>query len=464
MIRDGVLLLVALFYSAAVVAVGRRLRRAASIAAYSTALATLIAIPLLSDVTAQRVDGLLRISGVGRLLLYLAVMSQLSGFWLTVMLATNQWAARQRRALGGAGVLMGCFVGCWLRVKTLNLPDMAAVFYGIRAGRPPAVLWMNIVAGLSIVYIAVWGLREFLTFLRTARSIYEQAVAGVIVVLYTLTVSLGMCIIVEAVGHNRGMDMATVHQMNTLSKVFVPAAAVCFLLGQLWLWPLWRQRRQLLLRYLEPELVQLRHDLLNLSAAEAEIHLDIHHAAYANRAIVEDVVRHCRTAGIRPARQAIARMAACLLTFQRDNLIQDPGYGRVTSWDTLMEDAAAEIDQVMAMTAWEKALRDAHVYQQVYVIMFLVLDRREFREIMLIQERPRIQAWHRAVADIIVTVMHVHGQSTPRYDTMVRRALQGDGFSRLCARLMRRRDSAMPGLDLPSDAAAGSPEDRELPQ
>jgi hypothetical protein len=70
------------------------------------------------------------------------------------------------------------------------------------------------------------------------------------------------------------------------------------LVTQIWLWPLWRHRRQLLARYVEPELAQLRHDLLNLTAAEAELHLDIHHEAYANRAIVEEVMARCRAAGI----------------------------------------------------------------------------------------------------------------------------------------------------------------------
>src|SRR5215813_9386817 len=54
--------------------------------------------------------------------------------------------------------------------------------------------------------------------------------------------------------------------------------------------------------------------------------------------------------------------------------------------------AAAEIDQAMAATAWEQALRDSYVSQQVYIIMFLVLESRTYREILLVHERPRIQA------------------------------------------------------------------------
>ena len=41
---------------------------------------------------------------------------------------------------------------------------MAALFYGIRAGHPPPVLWMNVVMGAGIVYIAAWGLIEFQYF------------------------------------------------------------------------------------------------------------------------------------------------------------------------------------------------------------------------------------------------------------------------------------------------------------
>ena len=42
-----------------------------------------------------------------------------------------------------------------------------------------------------------------------------------------------------------------------------------------------------------------------------------------------------------PHGTAIARMAASLLTFHRDNVIQDTSYGLVTSWEALMEEAAA---------------------------------------------------------------------------------------------------------------------------
>ena len=108
--------------STVVVAIGRRLPRAASLAAYSTALAALVAVPLLSDATAQRVDDLLLRTGVGRLLLYLAVMTHLGGFFLTIMLATNQWGVRQQLALGGAGVLLVCGVLLWIDVQTLDLP------------------------------------------------------------------------------------------------------------------------------------------------------------------------------------------------------------------------------------------------------------------------------------------------------------------------------------------------------
>ena len=151
------------------------------------------------------------------------------------------------------------------------------------------------------------------------------------------------------------------------------------LVGQIWLWPLWRHRRQLLARYVEPELIQMRNDLLNLTVAEAERHLDIPPEAYANRAIVEEVTARCRAAGIPPARSAMARMAASLLTFHRDNILQDPGYGLVTTWEELTAEAAAEIDQALAVTVWEQALRDAYIYQQIYIVLFLVLDCRAFR-------------------------------------------------------------------------------------
>jgi hypothetical protein len=188
----------------------------------------------------------------------------------------------------------------------------------------------------------------------------------------------------------------------------------------------------------------LRNDLLNLTAAEAELHLDIHHAAYANRAMVEAVVARCQAAGISLARSAIARMAASLITFHRDNVLQDPSYGLVTSWEQLMENAAAEIDQTMAATAWEKALRDSYVAQHVYIIMFLVLDCRAYREILLIDERPRVQAWHAQLADLIATVMQEHGHATPRAVALAQRGAAGTPWARIRARWASRQRETTP--------------------
>ena len=446
MIGEIILLAVAMAYSAAVAALGRRLARPASVIASITALAILVAVPLLPDATAQLVDHVVPVVGAGRLLVHLAFMTVSCGLFLTIVLATHRWAWRQQLAVGGAGVLTVLFVVLWLHVQALDLPNLTAVLYGLRAGRPPPVLWMNVVMGAGIVFIAVCGLIEFHHFLRGARSTYEQGVASVAILLYALTSVAGTLTMTEAVARSRGFDMTGLQQMKTLFTAAVLTMTALVLVGQIWLWPLWRHRRQVLLRYVEPEVVQLRHDLLNLSAAEAERHLDIHHEAYANHAIVEAVATRCRAAGISPARCAMARMATSLITFQRDNLLQDSRYGVVTSWDALMEEAATAMDQAMAVTAWEKALRDSYIYQQVYILMFLVLDCRAYREILLIDERPRVQTWHQQLADLIATVMHEHGQSTPRSSTMARRATQGNGLARLCARLVSRRGGPVPGL------------------
>jgi len=457
-----ILLAVALAYSAAVAAVGRRLARPASVIASITALAILVAVPLLPDATAQLVDHVVPVVGAGRLLVHLAFMTVSCGLFLTIVLATHRWAWRQQLAVGAAGVLTVLFVVLWLHVQTLDLPDLTAVLYGLRAGRPPAVLWMNVVMGAGIVFIAVCGLLEFYHFLRGARSPYEHGMASVAILLYALTSVAGTLTMTEAVARARGLDLTGLQQMKTVFTASVLTMTALLLVGQIWLWPLWRHRRQLLVRYVEPELVQLRHDLLNLSATEAELHLDIHHEAYANHAMVEAVATRCRAAGIAPARCAIARLATSLLTLQRDNLLQDPRYGVVTSWEALMEEAATAIEQAMAVTAWERALRESYIYQQVYILMFLVLDGRAYREILLIDERPRIQTWHQQLADLIATVMHEHGHSTPRYRDVVGRAAQSNRLVRLCARLASTWSGAVPGLcrrfrDDPGDLGKRTP-------
>ncbi len=456
MIRQAILIAVALAYSAAMLAAGRWLPRPASIAAYTTAVAVLFSVPLFPEQTVQRVDAILHIAGAGRLLVHGAFMTAVTGLFLTVVFATHRWGWRPRLAVGGAGVLMGLFVVCWLAVQTLHLPDMTAVFYGHGASPPTPVLWMNLVRGGGIVYIAAWGLVEFQHFLRSARRPYERVVAGVGIVLYVLTGVPGLMTMLESVARHRGLDMAVMQQVRITFTALVLTGTAVMLAVQIWLWPLWRHRRQLLLRYVEPELAQLRNDLLNLSAAEAELHLDLHHEDYANHTIVEAVAARCRSMGISPARTAMARMATSLITFHRDNVIQDTSYGFVTSWKDLMADAAAEIDQAMALTAWEKALRDGYVAQHVYVLMFLVLDRHEYRERLLIDEHPRVEAWHQQLADLIATVMHAHGHPTPRYETVARRAAPEHWLARLRACLASTWRGARAGLSRQRRATAGN--------
>ncbi len=455
------LLMIAAAYSATLVAAGRRLPRPAPVAAYATALAMLVAVPLLPDATAQRVDRVVSIVGAGRLLVHLAFMTVLSGLLLTIVLATRRWSWRQQLALGGAGVLTGLFVLCWLWVQTLPLSARATLFYSLRAGHPAPVLWMNVVMGLGIVYIAAWSWAEYYRFLLSARTSYERGIAGVVLGLYTLAAVAGTLTIVEAVGRHDGVDMAWVHHVKLPLTVGVLTAAAGMLVAQVWLWPLWRQRRQLLARYVEPELVQLRDDLLNLSAVQAALQLDIHQEAYANRIIVEAVAARCRAAGVSAARQATARMAASLLTFQRTNMLKDPIYDPDTSWEALTEEAAAEIDKMMALTAWQKAMRESYVSQDVYILLFLVLDSPAYREQLLIDERPRVAAWHQTLADLIATVMHEHGQSTPRSVTLARRSAPGSRLARIRTRLASRGGRAAPDRGMAAQDEAGHAGGRE---
>ena len=426
---ECLLVAITLLYSLAGVLIGRRAPYPASVAAYAATVALWVALPLLAEANLHRVDRSLGMVGVGLLLAHVAFMVYFCGLLLTVVFMTDHWAWRHRLAIGGTGILTAVFVLLWLYVKTLPLPDPELVFYGIRAGHPPAVLWMNISMGAGLVYIAAWNFVEFTRFLQGARTPYEQGHTAVAMVLYALSALGGTFTIVEAVGRQQGWDVTGIPQVKAPLAIVVSAAAVGVLVTQIWLRPLWRHRRQWLARYLQADLVQLRNDLLNLSAEEAERHLDIHHTAYANRAIVEAVAARCHAAGISPARNAIARMATCLLTFHRDNLLQDPGYGRVTSWESLMEEAAAEIDQAMATTAWERALRDSYVSQHVYIVMFLVLDSPAYREKLLIDERPRVQAWHEQLADMIATIMQEHGQSTPRWVALGQRRMARKWFA-----------------------------------
>src|SRR5207237_8811836 len=133
--------------------------------------------------------------------------------------------------------------------------EVASVCYSIRAGRPPAVLWMNVSMGAGLVYIAAWSLVEFTHFLRSARTRYEQGLAGVAMMLYALGCVGGTLTIVEAVGHHRGMDIIVVQQAKRPFAMLVIAAGVCVWVGHICLRLLWRRRRPLLLRFSVPGLV-----------------------------------------------------------------------------------------------------------------------------------------------------------------------------------------------------------------
>jgi hypothetical protein len=80
---EGILIAVAILYSSAVAAIGRRFPSPASRTAYGTALAVLVAVPLLPDPTAQLVDRVLPIVGAGRLRVHLAFMTVNCGLYLS---------------------------------------------------------------------------------------------------------------------------------------------------------------------------------------------------------------------------------------------------------------------------------------------------------------------------------------------------------------------------------------------
>lgn len=433
---ECLVLVITLLFSTTGVLIGRRLPFPACLTAYGSALAVWAAWPLLVEANLRRVDQVLGVVGCGLLLAHLAFMVLYSGMLLTVVFMTQQWSRRHRLALGGAVVLTAVFVLCWLAVKSLPLAESAAVFYGVRAGHPPAAFWMNISMGFGFVYIASWNVVEFAAFLRGARVLYEQGYAAIGLILYVLSVVGGTLTMVEAVGRRQGVDVTGLPPFKARLTLCLAVATVLVLAGQLWLLPLWRRRRQLLLRYVAPDLVclqervlqtqntllRLQNNLLNLIARQAEIHLEVQYEAYANRAIVEAVEERCCGTAVTPERRALARMAVILLTTQRSNLIEDPQYGREKSWDDLMTEATEPIDQGLALNAWERARQDSYIYQDIYIVMFLVLDSPNFRKTLLIHESPQqVQPWHEALADLIATVMQEHGHSTPRAVALAQR-------------------------------------------
>ena len=95
--------------------------------------------------------------------------------------------------------------------------------------------------------------------------------------------------------------------------------------------------------------------------------------------------------------------------------------------------------------------------------MFLVLDGRAYREILLMDEHPRVQAWHQQLADLMATVMQQHGHATPRARTLMQHAAQRMGWRRRGAALAGRWLGALTHLRRAAPTAAGRLESREPP-
>src|SRR5262249_39675609 len=171
---ECLLVAITLLYSLTGVLIGRRAPYPVSVAAYAATVAIWVAFPLLAEANLHRVDRSLGVVGAALPLADVAFMVLFCGLLLTVVFMTDPWAWRHRLAIGGTGILTAVFVLLWLYVKTLPLPHPGLVFYGIRAGHPPAVLWMNLSMGAGLVYIAAWNFVEFTRFLRGARTPYEQ--------------------------------------------------------------------------------------------------------------------------------------------------------------------------------------------------------------------------------------------------------------------------------------------------
>ncbi len=261
---EGLLLFITLLYSLAGIIIGRRLPAPASLAAYGSAMAVWGAFPLLAEANLHRVDQTVGIVGFGLLLVHVAHMALFAGNFLTVVFITQPWSWRHRLAMGGSVVLTVVFGLYWLAVKGLPLAETAPVFYGVRAGHPPAVLGMNVSMGAGLVYIAAWNVLEFWYFFRGARLRYEQGTAMAGVLLYLLSAVAGTLTVAEAVGRQQGFDVAKVPQVKAHLALLLIAATGCIFAYQLWLRPFWRQWRQWLVRYVAPDLLQLQDNLLQI--------------------------------------------------------------------------------------------------------------------------------------------------------------------------------------------------------
>jgi len=109
------LLASALLFGLTMVAIGRRVPAPASGAAYGTAVAALVAYPLLAQGYAVALDRAVDIAGFGLFLDHTAFMVQMGGLLLTFVLATDQWAqappARPRRVGSPPGRLHPLLAG-----------------------------------------------------------------------------------------------------------------------------------------------------------------------------------------------------------------------------------------------------------------------------------------------------------------------------------------------------------------
>lgn len=389
-----------------------------------------IAAPLLSDNNAMRVDPIVHIIGAGRLLTHLSIMGICLCHYLIVSTITDRRPAHRQRTVTLTLAFVGLFIVLWVAVHTVQVAHPAALYYGLRGGHP-AVLWlMNVVMGGGLTYISLCLVREYTRMALLARKPIDRLMGRTASLIFIGAAVSGLLTVMEATARASDVDPTLIHAAKAPLAIGLIGLSGIVLAFHVYVWPLWTNRKALLLRYVQPEHVRLRNELVELLIQVDERRLDMHPEAHANRSIVRDVDERCRTRGLEPAHRKVVVEATRLITFNRSNVLNEPDYVDADSWSDLDYGTRTQVDQRIAATAWEQAKRDIYFLSDVSLVCALVLGPDDMRETYAREAL----AWHHEVAEIIAVVMGEHGQSTA---LMVR--MQHEGMAIRGKRTPRRR-------------------------
>ena len=409
------LLALVLPYVVGVAYVGKH-ATAARLPAFLSALFFVAAMPLLLDANALRVDRVIPVVGLGRLLTHASFMAVFLFHYLMMAIVNRRSRRRTLITLSLEVAVFAVFVALWLSVHTLCAADPSGLYYGGRWGHPTVLWLMNVVMGAGVTFASLCTEVEYIHALRYAGARRERLKIWWGIVGFLGGAIPGILTIAEATERHVGLGGAGPYRAKIPVTVAVVGLGAALVLMQVFVWPLWERRKELALRYARPEWMKLRGDLVELIVYNDQKETENHSEVYANRQIVDAVEARCVADGEAAEDGKLSVQATRLITNRRANVIDDPDNVEAESWNDVSEDVRRATDELLAGTAWDYVGRQIYFLSDKMLLIALVLGLEHGRE----KDHREPDARHWRLARRIATVMGEFGQPTPLLERMRR--------------------------------------------